>query len=630
MRAKAIVLFLLLLLVPGMILAGTTGKIKGKVTDKESKEALVGANLTLVGTSYGAATNIEGEYLILNIPAGVYTVKATYVGYATTSITKVTVNSDFTTELNVSMTPEAVAIGQVEIIAERPLVKKDYTNTTTIKSAEEINQLPIRGVTNVVGLQASVVQNEGSNLLYVRGGRSSEVAYLIDGVPVNNPLSGNASQSFTNINQNNVEELQVQTGGFNAEYGSAMSGLINLNTKSGGTKYTVNGEFTTDAIQKAEISKRGGYGFNVFNLSVGGPIVPESDVATLYLSAERQDLKDNDPRSVAGVKPNTTTKSWNFNGKLSLRPINEMDVKLGGYLYTRKGQNWDNIRRFLDSEHHQRFDDKTMSLFARVTHNIGTNVFYTLQGSFFNENTKTGDGVWFEDLLSYGDARKNPSFQSVRNGAGNNHDRIFNTIAYPGEVIDRFTKQNSDILNFTGDVSVQAGHHLLKAGVDYRMYKVRRYTVTPMGLADSLTGAVLGWQGYRNQEVEYYGYNFDGSEYTGEDAFFATADHKEGARKPVYFAAYIQDKFEIDDLVLNLGIRMDRFDAKEMVFKDPANPFGARGTVGGGVFDANDLTASTASTTVSPRLGFSFPITDKAVFHAQYGTFLQMPALQYL
>jgi outer membrane receptor protein involved in Fe transport len=160
-----------------------------------------------------------------------------------------------TTELNFDLPPEAVQVPQVVIVAERPLIKKDQTNTLRIQTSEELNTLPIRGTTNFVALQASVVKNEGSNLLYIRGGRSEEVSYLVDGVTVNNPLSGNASPAFNYINQNAIEELQIQTGGFNAEYGAAMSGVINLNTKQGGTKYTAAAEVITDHYHKTKVGE---------------------------------------------------------------------------------------------------------------------------------------------------------------------------------------------------------------------------------------------------------------------------------------------------------------------------------------------------------------------------------------
>lgn len=634
MRAKSLVLFLSLMLLPaGSLLAGTTGKIKGKVIDKASSEALVGANVSIVGTSYGAATNIDGEYLILNIPAGVYTLRATFVGYSQVTVSNVRVSSDLTTEQNFSMSSEAVALGQIEITAERPLINKDYTNTLTVKSSEQINALPVRGVANVVGLQASVVQNEGNNLLYVRGGRATEVSYVVDGVPVNNPLSGVAGNSFTGINQNNVQELQIQTGGFNAEYGAAMSGVVNLNTRSAGTKYSISAEGITDAIAGGNsIGSDKSYGYNVGNLAIGGPIVPGSDAATLFLSGERRVIKDNDPRAVGGVKPNNELRSWNFGGKLTLKPLNELDVKIGGNYYGEKGNSWINSWRLFNPDHHPRFDNNSFSGYVRVTHTPTANFFYTLQGSYFNDKLENGDGVWFDNLLAYGDPALNPALTSV----ATNPSLIFSLAPAPGMVLDQYEKKSSRILTFSGDVNLQAGAHFLKAGAEVRTHQIRRYNVNPMGLAIPATGASTGWTGYRNQNVEYYGYSFDGqSEYDGEDDFFGSK--QEGPKKPIYIAGYIQDKIELSDLVLNFGLRLDHFDAKEQVVKDPQNPFGPKFLADGvtinpegGVFGPEDLVNSSSFTTVSPRLGFSFPITDRAIFHAQYGTFLQMPPLQYV
>lgn len=628
MRAQSILLLLVLLLIPGLVFAGTTGKIKGKATDRDTKEALVGANLTLEGTSYGAATDINGEFTILNIPAGVYVLRAAFVGYAPVRVSEVRVNADFTTTLDVALISEAVQLGQVEIVAEKPLIRADYTNTTKIKSAEEIANLPIRGVTNVIGLQASVVQNEGTNLLYIRGGRASEVAYVVDGVSLNNPLSGTASNAFTNINQNSVEELQIQTGGFNAEYGSAMSGVINLNTKEGGARYSLSAEAVSDAFmsgfKRQSVGKEDGWGYNLFNIALSGPVIPDDNVASFFVSAERQLLQDNDPRSIGGVKPNSESRISNFSGKLTLRPMSVLDLKLGGSYYQELGQNWDNFMRFLAPDHQQRFANHTLSGFARLTHNVSPSLYYTVQGSYFLERRQSGDGVWFSDLYSYGDPVKNLSFPSV----AKNPASVFSTVAAPGTVFDRYIKEKSEILSFTGDVSLQEGNHLIKVGGEFRQHRIRRYTGNPMGLAIPVTGAAAGWDGFRNQNFEFFGYTFDGAEYDGEDDFFNT--RREAPRKPIYLAGYLQDKFELSDLVLNLGLRVDHFDAKEKVVKDLLNPFGARGTPLGGVFDPTDLRDSRAFTSVSPRLGFSFPITDRAVFHAQYGTFLQMPPLQYV
>lgn len=623
---KKLLFILVALLVPVLLFA-QTGKISGKIVDRETKEPLVSANVSVDGTTLGAVSDIEGHFIILGVPPGAYVVKSSYVGYQTITISNVRVSTGLTTELNFDLPPEAVQVPQVVIIADRPLVKKDQTNTLRVTTADEINTLPIRGTANVAALQASVVKNEGSNLLYIRGGRSEEVSYLVDGVSVNNPLSGNASAAFNNINQNAIEELQIQTGGFNAEYGSAMSGVINLNTKQGSSKYTAAAEVITDHYQKTKVGNTSTFGQSIYTFALGGPVIPDDNMLTFYLTGERQYLTDNDPRAIGGFKANSTTKSWNWNGKLVFRPISTLDVKVGGMIYDRSGSNWDNLRRFRNADHQLRFDNSTISAFARLTHNIDPNTFYEVQFGYFNENIKQGDGVWFDDLLSYGSTAKNPALTSV----GTNPGRVFSTIDALGAVNDQFLKSKSEIFTYKADINRQEGVHLLKAGFEYRAHKIRRYSGNPMGLAIPSTGADAGWDGYRNNNFQYYGYTFDGkSEYDGDASdvndFFT--NRKEGPKTPVYFAGYLQDKIELSDLVLNLGLRMDYFNANEQVVKDPYNPFGKRGTVGGGVFGADDLEDSKGFTAISPRFGFSFPVTDRANFHAQYGTFLQMPPLQ--
>ena len=115
MQRKLLFLLLITALVPGLMFA--SGKIKGKVVDASSGEPLVGANVIVVGTSMGAATNVSGEYTVLNIPSGTYTLKTSYVGYQTITISNIRVNNDLTTEANFQLPSEGVTVGTVEIVA---------------------------------------------------------------------------------------------------------------------------------------------------------------------------------------------------------------------------------------------------------------------------------------------------------------------------------------------------------------------------------------------------------------------------------------------------------------------------------------------------------------------------------
>ena len=621
MQQKYWFTLLLLFLVPGVMFA-QSGKIRGSVVDSKSKEPLIGANIIVEGTNFGASTDVDGAFMVLNVSIGTYTMKASYVGYRSLTISNVRVSGDLTTDVKFELTSEDVQVQTVEIVAERPLINKDYTNTIKVKTSEDIETLPVRGVTNIIGLQASVVKNEGTNTFYVRGGRAEETAVFIDGVPVTGALNGQASAAFANLGQASIEELQVQTGGFNAEYGSAMSGVINATTKSGSSHYSVSGEVITDGFISPQVGKDGGWGYNVYNGSVSGPIIPGGENATFFLGAERQYLGDNDPRSVYGYKPNSSTQSWNYNGKIMLRPVKTIELRVGGTAYTRTGNNWNADDLYQNSDHFQKFDNSTYTGFARFTHNVSSNLFYTVQAGYFLENLENGDPVFWDNILAYGDTNQNKYLASQ----GSRNNPLYSTLSDYGRVnnaIGAFGKSKQETISITGDVDWQLGANLFKAGVEYRTYSVRRYAIAPLTVASNKG---TGWAQYEPAYDIYYGYTYDGKSEDNTDDYFGS--HREGPKTPMYFAGYLQDKVELSDLVLNLGLRLDYFNANEKVFIDPLNPFGARGTANGGVYDPSDLTDSKATVTVSPRLGFSFPITDRAVFHAQYGVFLQQPPLQ--
>jgi len=177
------------------------------------------------GTTLGSATNLEGEYIILMIPPGIYSVRSSMIGYKSLRYEEVKVSIDLTTKLNFSLEPTILEAGEeVTIVAERPLVQMDLTSTSSVVGSDVIRNLPVDQFEDVVNLQAGVVEG------HFRGGRSSEVMYMIDGIPVNDVYSG--SYAFQ-VENSAIAELEVISGTFNAEYGQAMSGVVNIVTKEG-------------------------------------------------------------------------------------------------------------------------------------------------------------------------------------------------------------------------------------------------------------------------------------------------------------------------------------------------------------------------------------------------------------
>lgn len=218
---------ILLLLKGSIIFAGTTGKITGKVVDKQTGEPLFGVNVILMGSTLGAATDIEGDYVILNIQPGVHTVRVSMIGYSTTTISDVRVRIDKTTTLNVELSQDSFTTENIIIVAERSQLKKDVSTSVTSVGPEEIETLPVSSIDDVVGLQAGV--EEG---LVVRGGGSDELLFQLDGVTLRDPRN---NKPISSIAMSSIQEVSIERGGFNAEYGQVRSGIVNIVAKEGST-----------------------------------------------------------------------------------------------------------------------------------------------------------------------------------------------------------------------------------------------------------------------------------------------------------------------------------------------------------------------------------------------------------
>ncbi len=210
---------LFFLCLPALLWAGTTGKIAGVVKDAGNKEPLPGVNLIIEGTSMGAVTSLDGDYFIINVPPGRYNLRATMMGYTPVIQREVLVQTDHTTTIDFNLSSTVLDIGnEITVVAERPMVQKDVTSGRAIVTTEEIKEMPVESFTDVLKTKAGIT--EGANgALHIRGGRASEIGYMIDGVAVSNPMWGGLSVSVENTA---IQELQVVSGTFNAEYGQAM------------------------------------------------------------------------------------------------------------------------------------------------------------------------------------------------------------------------------------------------------------------------------------------------------------------------------------------------------------------------------------------------------------------------
>ncbi len=231
---------------------GTTGKIAGLVTDKASGAPLPGANIVVVGTTFGAAADLKGHYTILKVPPGTYEIQISVIGYRKISINDVRVYIDQTARIDAALEEEIIEAGEIVVVAERELIKPDVATSVIAVSDKEVQALPINNVVSAVGLQAGIRGGWGgppggaaqptfvSNYsrgrvsvqggLSIRGGEGDNILVQMDGVTLRDPRN---NEPMTKIPLSSVQEISVERGGFNAEYGQVRSGIVNIVTKEG-------------------------------------------------------------------------------------------------------------------------------------------------------------------------------------------------------------------------------------------------------------------------------------------------------------------------------------------------------------------------------------------------------------
>lgn len=231
-----------LILGAGVLQAQTTGKIAGRVFDAETGDALIGANIVVTGHELGAATDVNGNFNILRVYPGAYELKVTYIGYATSTIREVWTFVDRTTFLEIPMTVEGVALEEIVVTAEKPVIVRDKTYSSSSVDYEEIQNMPSEGVRDIMDLNTSFQRNPNGTYS-LRGGGSFDINFMIDGVTQDNSNTGvpgtnymgeraNTSWKY-DFNPLGIKQMELISGGFSAEYGNAQSGVVKIVTKEG-------------------------------------------------------------------------------------------------------------------------------------------------------------------------------------------------------------------------------------------------------------------------------------------------------------------------------------------------------------------------------------------------------------
>ena len=320
-----------LLVLVGVALAANTGSIAGRVTDKQTGEPLVGANVVVGGTELGNATDLNGQYLIINVPPGIYTVTASYTGYNDQKVTNVQVIQDNTVTVDFKLSVTVIDIGKtIDVVGKKKeLVQRQAVSVERYITSEDFKRLPVTQLSELVGLQAGVSQSRGG-WTHIRGGRFDDVAYLVDGVSAQDALVGTLWSS-PKPTTDALQSVVVITGGFDAEYGSAMSGIIKAVTKEGGTKTTGRVGYITDDIFPMNTGYN--YGYNRLTFSLGGP-TPVWKRLRYFLSTE---YFKTDCDAAARYKVDSPRGEYAIEGKLTLQMPKEFGLTREGLKFTVDG-----------------------------------------------------------------------------------------------------------------------------------------------------------------------------------------------------------------------------------------------------------------------------------------------------
>jgi len=581
--------------------AGTTGKLSGQVVDQE-KKPVVAATVLLVGQKLGAVTDAAGKYNILNIPPGTYEISVGRLGFEKKLVTGLVVSADNTTWLDVTLGEAAVEMAEVVVTAARPTVDVNLTSSKQVLTTEEIEELPVQELQDVVNLQAGVVEG------HFRGGRSGEVQYQVDGVSINNAFNNEPSLK---IDRSLLQEVQVISGTFDAEYGQAMSGVVNAILKDGTPDFRWETEVFAGGWAFSNGNDRRLTGDNIeplsiqnYQLNLSGPLPVKDTVYLLsgrryhfddYIQGERRfvptdssDFANNVFRSSGdgGSEPLGYTREWSGVAKITTTAVHNARINYQALFNVVDGRRNNFAFRYNP-------DGATTQKTRSINH--GLDWTHTLSKSTFLDATVRHSYLHYTDF----------AYENLYDSRYDNAGPPLADDAYElganiqGVDFGRFEQTTNAILLKTSVVSQVSSAHQLKAGGEIQFPKVS------FGSPGYLSfGTVAGDQALVRHDREP-------PDFPGVITY-----------NPFIAAAHVQESAELRDLTLRAGIRFDYFDARSKIPGDLANPANAIEGV-----PTAPAKATTPKFSAAPRLGVAYPIGQSAALHFAYGHFYQFPAI---
>ena len=664
-----------LLTLSGLSWAATTGKISGTVTDQSNGEPLPGVNVLVVGTTMGAATDINGNYFIVNVPPGFYSVRATMMGFTTVTVTEVKVNIDQTAPVNFNLEQTVIAGQEVTVVADKPPVELDLTASKARITAEELNNSWVTEVGEAVSMQSGVNIHGG-----VRGGFGLDVTYIVDGLELRDAGSNNA---LVTVNTSSIQEMELLTGGWNAEYPMANSGIINVVTRS--SRERIHGSMTYRMRPPGKYH----WGRNIYSQDNWEWWSVNPDGSPGWNSLEYWTNNDGGQEPYNTMTPEQRLTEWrNFiTSEPSLTDYaDRMDWDIEGTVYgpiTRKlgfmvsgrydqgGPIFPNVFKYNPEYNYMGkldydFTDNTRLILTAMTWGglngqASMNNYVSNLDIYYTGNAKG----WFYSPYNTG---KFWPWGGTPVGGGESLARLRapekNTnYSYQAKLTHVFSAKTfieASLQHYR--MIYRSDHKFIDKG--YYMWKPDLHEFTPSSdfmahgyfqnnFVENDKWWQYAWANRSSAKVDFTSQIHPTHQVKAGAVFSKFYMKRESGQArwnyrdvtgfspdvPIDFnpweaAVYLQDKIELKGMIVNAGVRVDMYNANKRVGYTIADPYALSAMTLGNEygekffsFDPNGRYAVDTSTKVafSPRIGISHPISENTVLHFMYGHFNQRP-----
>ena len=619
-----------------MLLGQQDASIQGTVRDFKTGKPLPGVNVIIKGTYYGAATGSDGNYLITSISPGSYDIEISMVGYKILLKTGVKVEAGAAVTENFDLEQTVLMLGEeVVVIGKKPLFDVDETATLTRISSDDIRNKIVNSVEDILSEQIGVTTVD--NEIHIRGGRIDESLFIIDGLSIKDPLSGYGGNLF--INAESIDNLEIITGGYNAEYGQAMSGVINIRLKEGRDKYEGSFKYSSDNWGFSQDSYSH-YNTDHLEFNLGGPstlfeLLPKAlgfDLPGMFSFFANAYGKGSDTHLpiAANVYPH---RNWSLPGFSDTQTEEFLDL-----ITPREENDWHLLYKLTWGVTPQ----KKLSASYDFSLNVNQGFFmprafsstyypYRYQKILDQYNTITRESRllnvnWVHTL--------NPqTFYEVTMGRFLTMEHSAVQDLHWSEYLQRLDLEpiNYTIQDLDGNVDITLGDEFYDTGVSSEWYDISSdnyrldmdWTHQTQSRQKMKAGIEITYTEMQVLDID--------EPWTGETGLGSNYDAYRA--QTTFGAFYIQDRIVFEGMTINLGLRYDFWfpgkyvenaiadssivvitDAARQIFMDETFEFfGYRG-----------------KGRISPRVGISHPVTDNDVLYFYYGHFSQLPTFQYV